>query len=143
MSSAAEFSAALDEFFRTLRRARGRANQAHTDGLSLAQFQLLDVLVDGRPRTVGQLAEAGGIAQPTATRMLDTLERMGIVQRSPALQDRRCVLISLTPAGGSALELRRAEIQAARERIRSSLTAQEQRDAAVLLRRLSALMEDL
>ena len=143
MSSAAEFSAALDEFFRTLRRARGRANQAHADGLSLAQFQLLDVLVDGRPRTVGQLAEAGGIAQPTATRMLDTLERMGIVQRSPALQDRRCVLISLTPAGGSALELRRAEIQSARERIRSSLTAQEQRDAAVLLRRLSALMEEL
>ena len=143
MSSAAEFSAALDEFFRTLRRARGRANQAHADGLSLAQFQLLDVLVDGRPRTVGQLADAGGIAQPTATRMLDTLERMGIVQRSPALQDRRCVLISLTPAGGSALELRRAEIQAARERIRSSLSAQEQRDAAVLLRRLSALMEEL
>ncbi len=133
----------MDEFFRALRRARGRANQAHAEGLSLAQFQLLDVLGDGRTRTVGQLAEAGGIAQPTATRMLEALERVGVVQRSPALQDRRCVLVSLTPAGDGALEEKRAAIRAARERIFSSLTAKERRDGAVLLRRLSTLMEDL
>ena len=36
-----------------------------------------------------------------------------------------------------------AEVQAARERISSSLTAQERRDAAVLLRRLAAQMDDL
>jgi DNA-binding MarR family transcriptional regulator len=142
-SSAAEFSAALDEFFRTLRRARGRANQAHADGLTLAQFQLLDVLGDGEPRTVGQLAVAGGIAQPTATRMLEALERAGIVQRSAAIRDRRCVLVSLTPAGVSALARKRAEIEAARKRIAASLTAQERRDAVVLLRRLAALMEEL
>ena len=135
-SSAAEFSAALDEFFRTLRRARGRANQAHSEGLSVAQFQLLDALGDGEPRTVGQLAVAGGIAQPTATRMLEALERAGVVERSPAPQDRRCVLISLTAAGESALARKRAEIETARKRIASSLTAQERRDAAVLLRRL-------
>ncbi len=142
-SSTAEFSAALDEFFRTLRRARGRANQAHAEGLSLAQFQLLDALGDGEPRTVGQLAVAGGIAQPTATRMLEALERAGAVERSPARHDRRCVLISLTAAGESALERKRAEIETARKRIASSLTAQERRDAAVLLRRLSTLMEEL
>lgn len=122
---------------------RGRANQAYCEGLSLSQFHLLDVLGDGTPRTVGQLAEAGGIAQPTATRMLEALERVGVVQRSPALQDRRCVLVSLTQAGAGALEHKRAEFQAARERISSSLTAQERRDAAVLLRRLSNLMEEL
>jgi len=140
---AAEFSVALDEFFRTLRRARGRANQAHTEGLSLAQFQLLDVLGDGDPRTVGQLAVAGGVAQPTATRMLEALERAGVVQRSPAPQDRRCVLVSLTPAGDRAVARKRAEIETARDRIASSLTAQEQRDAIVLLRRLSTLVEEL
>lgn len=133
----------MEEFFRTMRRIRGRASQAHSEGLSLAQFQLLDVLGDGHPRTVGQLAEAGGVAQPTATRMLEALERVGVVQRSPALRDRRCVLVSLTPAGDGALNEKRAEIQAARERIASSLTAEERRDAAVLLRRLSTLMEDL
>ena len=142
-NSATEFSAALDEFFRTLRRARGRANQAHTEGLSVAQFQLLDALGDGEPRTVGQLAVAGGIAQPTATRMLEAVERAGVVERSPALQDRRCVLISLTPAGESALERKRAEIETARRRIAASLTAQERRDAAVLLRRLATLMEEV
>ena len=122
---------------------RGRANQTYCEGLSLSQFHLLDVLGDGTPRTVGQLAEAGGIAQPTATRMLEALERVGVVQRSPALQDRRCVVVSLTPAGDATLLQKRAEIQAARERISSALTAQERREAAVLLRRLSTLMEDL
>ena len=141
--SATEFSAALDEFFRTLRRARGRANQAHAEGLSVAQFQLLDALGDGEPRTVGQLALAGGIAQPTATRMLEALDRAGVVERSPAPQDRRCVLISLTPSGESALGRKRAEIETDRERIASSLTAQEQREAAVLLRRLSTLIDEL
>lgn len=142
-SSTTEFSAAVEEFFRTLRRVRGRASQAHEEGLSLAQFQLLDVLGDGRPRTVGQLAEAGGVAQPTATRMLEALERAGTVQRAPAPRDRRCVHISLTPAGEDALAEKRKQIQAARERVASSLTEQERRDAAAVLRRLSTLMEDL
>ena len=138
-----EFSAALDEFFRTVRRARGRASQAHSEGLSLAQFQLLDVLGDGEARTVGQLAVAGGVAQPTATRMLEALERAGVVERASALRDRRCVQVSLTPAGENALGVKRSEIHAARDRLTSSLTPQERHDAAILLRRLSTLMEDL
>ncbi len=98
---------------------------------------------DGRARTVGQLAEAGGVAQPTATRMLDTLAQAGLVQRTAATEDRRCVRVSLTPAGDDALAAKRAEVDAARERIAASLTEQERRDAAVLLRRLSGLLEEL
>jgi DNA-binding MarR family transcriptional regulator len=75
--------------------------------------------------------------------MLEALERAGIVQRSAAPQDRRCVLISLTSAGEQAVARKRAEIETARARIASALTAQEQRDAIVLLRRLSTLMEEL
>jgi len=142
-SSTAEFSSALAEFFRTVRRARGRSNQAHAGGLSFAQFQLLDALGDGGPRTVGQLAEAGGVAQPTATRMLEGLERAGVVERHPGRDDRRCVLVSLTRSGATALAAKRTEIDAARERIASSLTSQERHDAVVILRRLSTLMEDL
>ena len=133
----------MEAFFRAARRARGRASQATGGGLTLAQFQLVDVLRDGEPRPVGQLAEAGGVAQPTATRMLETLERAGAVERVPHPSDRRCVLVSLTPAGREAADAKGAEVQAAREQISSSLAAQERREAAVLLRRLAALMEDL
>jgi len=142
-AASAEFTSALEDFFRTLRRVRGRASQLPSAGLSLAQFALLDVLGDGRPRPVGQLAEAGGVAQPTATRMLEGLERAGIVRRSPASHDRRCVLVSLTDEGERALQAKRAEVAAARERIASSLSARERREAAVLLRRLSGLLEEL
>jgi DNA-binding MarR family transcriptional regulator len=141
--SVSDVSAAMEEFFRTLRRVRGRDSQHRSDGLSLAQFALLDALRDGRARTVGQLAEAGGVAQPTATRMLDTLAQAGLVQRTAATEDRRCVRVSLTPAGDDALAAKRAEVDAARERIAASLTEQERRDAAVLLRRLSGLLEEL
>jgi DNA-binding MarR family transcriptional regulator len=51
--------------------------------------------------------------------------------------------VSLTPAGDDALAAKRAEVDAARERIAASLTEQERRDAAVLLRRLSGLLEEL
>ena len=51
--------------------------------------------------------------------------------------------ISLTPAGRDAVAEKGAEVQAARERISSSLSATERRDGAVLLRRLAELMEDL
>ena len=89
-------------------------------------------------RSVLKGAVAGGVAQPTATRMLEGLERAGIVERSAAAQDRRCVLVSLTPAGESALAAKRAQVEAARARISSSLSDRERRDAAVLLRRARA-----
>ena len=133
----------MEAFFRASRRARGRASQAQDGGLTLAQFQLLEALTDDEPRPVGQLAVLGGVAQPTATRMLEGLERAGVVERTPHASDRRCVLVSLTPAGRDAVAEKGAEVQAARERISSSLTAQERRDGAVLLRRLAELMEDL
>ena len=142
-SPPAEFSTALEEFLRALRRARGRAAHQHAEGLTLAQFLLLDVLTDEQPRTVSQLAEAGGIAQPTATRMLEGLASAGVVERAQAPHDRRCVLISLTADGAAKLAAKSTEVRAARERLASSLTAQEQRDATALLRRMSVLVEDL
>ena len=142
-STTAELNAAMEEFFRTLRRVRGRVSQDQAGPITFAQFALLDVLVDGEPRTVGHLAEAGGVAQPTATRMLESLANAGIVQRTPHALDRRCTLISLTPVGEEALAAKRAEVEARREHISRSLSAQERRDAAVLLRRLSTLMEQL
>ena len=94
----AEFDAAWTEFFGAIRRARGRATrEVEREGLSLAQFGLLFSFVElerGDVLPVGALAEAAGIAQPTATRMLDGLERQGIVERRPSTADRRSVRLS-------------------------------------------------
>jgi DNA-binding MarR family transcriptional regulator len=138
------FSGAWDEFFAAVRRARGRAAQRVDAGaLTLAQYQLLAAFEDARELCVGELAVAGGIATPTATRMLAGLERDGIVARHASEVDRRSVRVRLTPKGRRRLERKRAEVAAKRQEIYESLTPDERRQAETILRRLAVAVEDL
>jgi len=139
-----DFPAAWEEFTRAVRRARGRAAGPLDDsGLTLAQYQLLEPLrSDEEELTVSVLAVGAGVAPPTATRMLDALVRDGLVTRRPAEHDRRAVLIALTPAGREALARAGRLVEAARARVRDSLTVEEQVQAAALLRRLAAVVEE-
>src|SRR3954469_11752579 len=85
----AAFEAAWSEFFAAVRRVRARSAREQPGGLSLSQLNLVRPLADGDPRPVGELAELAGVAAPTATRMLDCLEREGLVTRAHARTDRR------------------------------------------------------
>lgn len=141
--AAAEFSEALAEFFRAARRARGRAaSRPSPDGISLAQFHLLEPLLAG-PLTNRQLAEAAGVSAPTATRMADVLLARAWVSRIHDPSDRRAVLISLTAAGRRALSAKLDGYAKVREEIASSFAPDERRVAADLLRRLAEVMEEL
>ncbi len=51
------------------------------------------------PETPATLADAAGVTRATMTGLLDTLEKDGLVRRSPAPSDRRLTLIQLTEAG--------------------------------------------
>jgi DNA-binding MarR family transcriptional regulator len=142
-SPAIALSDALQDFFRAARRARGRAAQRPSgDGLSLAQFHLLEPLADG-PLTNRQLAEQAGVSSPTATRMLDLLVGRRLVTRLEDPVDRRAVLISLTPAGRDALAAKLAEVEQGRRRVAAALEPDEQRVAADVLRRLAGVIEEL
>ncbi|HSD78089.1 MAG TPA: MarR family transcriptional regulator [Solirubrobacteraceae bacterium] len=137
-----DFSAAIDDFARAWRRARTRLR--HDEGLSIAQYHLLEPLVDAPGALpVGRLAAHAGIAAPTATRMLDALVRDGLCERERDADDRRCVKVSLTPAGRTAAAERRARMDERRARIYAALTPDERRDAARLLQRLAAAIEEL
>jgi MarR family transcriptional regulator, organic hydroperoxide resistance regulator len=138
-----DFAAAWEAFFLAVRRAKGRASaRPPAHGVSLAQYHLLAPLGGGGAQTIRALAEAAGVAAPTATRMLDGLDRDGFVTRSPSATDRRCVIVDLTPAGREALERTEAAIVAARARIADSLSAEEREQAAALLRRLAVVVEE-
>jgi DNA-binding MarR family transcriptional regulator len=138
-----EFAAAWESFFLAVRRAKGRASaQPPAAGVTLAQHHLLAPLACGGAQTIRALAEAAGVAPPTATRALDGLERAGLVTRTPSATDRRCVMIELTPEGRAALEVSTGAIAAARTRIAGSLTAAEREQAVALLRRLALVVEE-
>jgi len=141
--AATELSDALAAFFRAGRRARGRAASGPaTHGVSLAQFHALEPLLDGA-MSVGQVADAAGIAPPTATRVLDGLVGRGFVDRAPDRDDRRAVIVSLTPAGRRAATAKAREFEEVRRRVAAAFSADEQRRAAELLRRLAEVIEEL
>ncbi len=137
-----QFAAAWETFFRTTRRLRSRAGKQDLEGLSLPQYHLLEALRGADELTVGVLAEAAGVAAPTATRMLDCLERDGHVTRRHSESDRRSVLISLTPSGREAVDAAHERVNAWRRRVFEALEPQEREQAAALLTRLSQVMEE-
>jgi MarR family transcriptional regulator, organic hydroperoxide resistance regulator len=139
---ATELSDALADFFRAARRARGRASRQAGDGISLAQFSALEPLLSG-PLTVGQVAEAAGVAPPTATRMLDGLVERGLVSRAAGRTDRRAVIVSLTAAGRRAATAKAREYEQLRKEVGAVLDPDEQRQAADLLRRLAEVIEEV
>ena len=138
-----ELTDALRDFFKAARRARGRAAQeTPADGLSLAQYHLLEPLSEG-PKTNRELAEQAGISAPTATRMVDGLLQRELVTRIDDPGDRRAVVISLTREGRAALAKKTREYDARRRRLAAALDPDEQELATDLLRRLAALIEEL
>lgn len=131
----------LTAFFAAARRARGRA--AHDEeGLSLAQYQLLVSLRKCPSLTVGELAVAGGVAQPTATRMLAVLERRAVLTRARDERDARRVSVQLTGAGREALEAKHAKIEAAKRTVAAQFGPKDRERAAALLERLARVIDE-
>ena len=137
-----QLATAWESFFRTTRRLRSRAGKQPIEGLSLPQYHLLEALRDDDELTVGVLAEAAGVAPPTATRMLDCLERDGYVARRHSDTDRRAVLVALTPSGRVALQAAHEQVSAWRRRVFERLEPEEREQAAALLTRLTAVLEE-
>jgi DNA-binding MarR family transcriptional regulator len=139
----ARFSAAWESLFRTTRRLRARAHVfAGEAGMSLAQYHVLAPLRDVPELAVGELAEAAGVAPPTATRMLDCLARDGYITRRHSETDRRSVLVSLTADGEQAVERAHGIVEAWRRDVYERLDPEEREQAVVLLERLTQVMEE-
>ncbi|GAA3735600.1 DNA-binding MarR family transcriptional regulator [Spinactinospora alkalitolerans] len=83
---------------------RGRGAVAGEVGLTVAQALLLRTADELDHPTVGAVAAALGIASPSATRMLQQLERRGMVRRDRSELDERATVITVTPDGARALE---------------------------------------
>ncbi|HSW40899.1 MAG TPA: MarR family transcriptional regulator [Patescibacteria group bacterium] len=81
------------------RRRCTAASRVHHSGLSLGHLQVLWILQEHGPLSVGRLADWLGIGAPNATGLLDRMEQRGLVERVRDAADRRVVLASMTTAG--------------------------------------------
>ena len=68
-------------------------------GVSPPRLAALSVVVYAGPIPIGALASAEGVAAPTMTRLVDGLERDGLVRRRRDPSDARGVLVEATAAG--------------------------------------------
>jgi DNA-binding MarR family transcriptional regulator len=88
------------------------------DGLTPAQLLLLERLSEG-PATAGTLAREALIHPSSVTQLTDALVTQGLVTRDRGREDRRAVVVALTPAGRAARDRVRA---AAIERFAAQLS---------------------
>jgi DNA-binding MarR family transcriptional regulator len=89
--------AAVERLGRALRAARQQIATRH--GLSLLGMVIVEMLTDGRPRLVGEIAAELDITQPTASDALATLEKRGHIRRQRDPADLRRTVIHLTETG--------------------------------------------
>lgn len=76
-----------------------------------AQWRVLSLLEQSGTKRVGELAAAARTTQPGMTRLIGTLERDGLVLRSPVPEDSRAIAVRITAKGSAALDAWRAEFR--------------------------------
>jgi DNA-binding MarR family transcriptional regulator len=119
-----------------LRRVRVRDGEP---GLSAPRLSALSVIVVAGPLTISELAATQGVRPPTMTRLVDTLQRDGMVVREPHPDDGRSIRVRSTGLGRLALSRGRQRRMAA---LSDRMHALSSRDLATLDRAV-ALMEQL
>ena len=91
-----------------------------------------------QPVRLTELALAVGIAQGTASTLVDALVRDGPIERQTSADDRRSVLLRVTTQGAALTEDRTAGYDQAAEELFSPLSSRQLSTLVEILRTLSA-----
>ena len=81
------------------------------DNISFAQFFLLSYLSTSKELTMTDIAKKMGHSTAAATGLVDRLEKLGYMERTHAIDDRRKVLVRVTPKGVDLVNRLRDELQ--------------------------------
>jgi DNA-binding MarR family transcriptional regulator len=129
-----------DQLTRAFRRLRaGAARELAPLGLTFSQSRMLRMI--GRaehPLRIGDVASLLEIAPRSATGMVDSLEEAGLATRRPDDDDRRSVLVELTPRGRGILDQLGAARRESANALFSRLTSGQRAELRSLLELLNA-----
>jgi len=84
-------------------RLNRRLRSSSLGGVSPSQASALAMIERLGAPALNELAAAEQVRPPSMTRLIDALERDGLVQRRVDDEDRRCQRVTLTPTGRKAL----------------------------------------
>jgi DNA-binding MarR family transcriptional regulator len=105
--------------------------------MSLTSISTLSALERRGAQRISELAALQGVAQPSMTVLVGSLEQAGLVARRPDPSDGRAVLVSLTPTGERFLAERR---QAGAERLSELVGKLSDDEAEALTAAVPALL---
>ena len=108
-------------------------------GITAAQFVVFNSIAKGRGCTIGELCRVLGYDSGAMTRLLDRIEKKGLVRRVANPDDRRSYLIELTEQSAALVPKARRQVQAVFGEL---LHGFEEREAVALKASLEKILEN-
>ena len=136
-ASVRRLAEAVEQLFLRLIREGGSLGEIAPKELTATQKQALAIVVDEGPLRLGALAERMGTTDATATRTVDGLTALGLLERAADPVDGRAVQIAATRAGVKNLAVRRERLVTVLEALLGERSAGEIEQLAELLSTLA------
>ena len=111
--------------------------EAHGGGLRGYHYRLLAALEEWGPASQADLGRSTGIDRSDVTAALAELESRNLIERTVDPGNKRRNIVTLTPAGASALLRLDAVLEEIQEAVLAPLTAAQRRQPISLLSRLT------
>jgi len=112
-------------------------------GLTQPQFSVIEALGHLGPLTVGTICQKMLVSGGNMTLVLDNIEKLEFVERIPSREDRRAILVRLTPKGKELFDKVFATHAENVTQIMSVLSANEQIVLGDLLKKLGLAVSKL
>ncbi len=119
-----------------MRVIRAEMRSHRTPDLSVPQFRALVYVNRNAGASLSDVAEHLGLALPSASKLIDKLVARDLITRESAPDDRRRVLLMLTPSGQAILQ---ATIQATQARLAQELAALSPHECASVIEAMNLL----
>lgn len=128
-----------DEFSRTSKILVRQFNERLGEhGVSTPRSRLVVEVARSQPVRLTELALAVGIAQGTASTLVEALVRDGLLERQASADDRRSVLLRVTSQGAALAQEWTLSYERAAEELFTPLTAEQMSTLVDILRTLTA-----
>lgn len=130
-----------------INRLTSRMNQVWLEeireaGLTVPRWQVLSILAAFDGSRVGQIAELSGSEQPVVSRVIDQMERDGLVERRRSEGDSRAVEVWLTDQARRVLEQLQPSAQRYIGRLLSGVQMNEVSQAMQVLSRILSTLDE-
>lgn len=120
-----QYSFILDRTARKVKQYAQNSFQQNAFDITIDQWAVLKILYNEEAMTHKELSEKSGKDQPTLTRIVDIITKKQLVQRIEHPQDRRALLITLTPTGKTKVEELSPAIKAIRMKAWQNLSEED------------------